>query len=435
MTRGVWMPSTEQIRFQTDVCYIESQGILKTSESTLKLNLSEQYILSYLIDNYGKPVTKDELLKVGWPDRIVTEASLFQVIRALRVKLNEEKKGDVIETLPRVGYQIREFKRETIDYSENENLSPFKKIGKKTAIVGAIGLTAIGAGIGWMQYVPSHSPTNYIIEKDHIGSNDITLVTANADDLADLRSKVKEMLKGQTKKYGKLVTKNEKIYLFKSDNFYSAAWCAVDDNNQCIKNTDFSYKVAPDEWDKFAKIVINNQKVYHETPVIETEYSREPTSVVYASYIDKSGIQSKIMHYFMTPTNKKGVFDYSMMSFIKEPDTELFHALAISASKAYIENRETQFLQTLKVQPEMFHWAYQPSPNYDEKESLALKHTSHFENTYADKKPFYNYIVYKQPHLLLMLNELTGFFWNSTSQGDPSMYYSDELSAPKHSKE
>lgn len=86
------MPSTEQIRFQTDVCYIESQGILKTSESTLKLNLSEQYILSYLIDNYGKPVTKDELLKVGWPDRIVTEASLFQVIRALRVKLNEEKK-------------------------------------------------------------------------------------------------------------------------------------------------------------------------------------------------------------------------------------------------------------------------------------------------------------------------------------------------------
>ncbi|WP_236689917.1 winged helix-turn-helix domain-containing protein [Photobacterium angustum] len=86
------MPNTEQIRFQTNVCYIESQGVLKTPESTLKLNLSEQYILSYLIDNYGKPITKDELLNVGWPDRIVTEASLFQVIRALRVKLNEEKK-------------------------------------------------------------------------------------------------------------------------------------------------------------------------------------------------------------------------------------------------------------------------------------------------------------------------------------------------------
>lgn len=33
------MPNTEQIRFQTDVCYIESQGILKTPESTLMSNI------------------------------------------------------------------------------------------------------------------------------------------------------------------------------------------------------------------------------------------------------------------------------------------------------------------------------------------------------------------------------------------------------------
>ncbi|WP_318462964.1 winged helix-turn-helix domain-containing protein [Photobacterium leiognathi] len=422
------MPNTEQIRFQTDVCYIESQSILKTPESTLKLNLSEQYILSYLIDNYGNPVTKDELLKVGWPDRIVTEASLFQVIRALRVKLNEKKKGDVIETLPRVGYQIREFTRETINFQEEANLSSFKKIGKKTAIVSAIGLAAVGAGIGWMKYVPSHTPTNYIIEKDRIGSNDITIVTANADDLADLRSKVKELIKGQTKKYGKLVTQNERVYLLKTDEFYSAAWCAVDANDQCIKNTDFSYKIATDEWDKFANIVINNQKVYHETPVIQTEYAREPTAVVYTSYIDKSGIRSKVMHYFMTPTDNKGVFDYSLMSFIKDPDSGNFRALAISASKAYVENRESQFLQTIKIEPEMFHWAYQPSPDYDEKESLALKHTCHFECQSSDKRSYYNYVVYKQPNLLLMLNEFTGFFWNSTSQGDPSISYSDYFS-------
>ncbi len=27
-----------------------------------------------------------------------------------------------------------------------------------------------------------------------------------------------------------------------------------------------------------------------------------------------------------------------------------------------------------------------------------------------------------------MLNEFTGFFWNSTSQGDPSISYSDHFS-------
>lgn len=94
------MPTVEQIKFKTDVCYIPSQGMLKANDSTQKLNLSEQYILTFLIENHHRPVTKEELLKVGWPDCIVTEASLFQIIRALRVKLQEKQKGDIIETLP-----------------------------------------------------------------------------------------------------------------------------------------------------------------------------------------------------------------------------------------------------------------------------------------------------------------------------------------------
>lgn len=114
------MPTVEQIKFKTDVFYIPSQGMLKAQDSTQKLNLSEQYILTFLIDNHQRPVTKEELLKVGWPDRIVTEASLFQIIRALRVKLQEQQKGDIIETLPRVGYQIRDFQRETVSLSQQE---------------------------------------------------------------------------------------------------------------------------------------------------------------------------------------------------------------------------------------------------------------------------------------------------------------------------
>ena len=132
------MANTEQIRFKTKVCFIASQGVLKTSESTLKLNLSEQYILSHLIENHSTPVTKDDLLKVGWPDRIVTEASLFQVIRALRVKLNEKNKGDVIETLPRVGYQIRDFTREDIDLNEKKTNNIISKINKKPLFLSVL---------------------------------------------------------------------------------------------------------------------------------------------------------------------------------------------------------------------------------------------------------------------------------------------------------
>ena len=75
------MPSTEQIKFRTGVYYIPSLCILKSSDSTQKLNQSEQYILTYLLDNHHRPVTKGELLTAGWPDRNVSEASLFQVLR------------------------------------------------------------------------------------------------------------------------------------------------------------------------------------------------------------------------------------------------------------------------------------------------------------------------------------------------------------------
>lgn len=424
IARGSWMPNTEQIRFQTNVCYIESQGVLKTPESTLKLNLSEQYILSYLIDNYGKPITKDELLNVGWPDRIVTEASLFQVIRALRVKLNEEKKGDVIETLPRVGYQIREFTRETVDLSESQRLSPLKKIGKKTALLSTISLAVIMSGIAWMKYPYSGSPKNYLIKKDRVGSNDFTYITSNAEDLADLRGKVKDIINQQTDKYGEITTKNQRVYLYKTASFYSAAWCTVDSNKVCKKNSDFSYKIVPDEWSTFADIVLNNKKIYHGTPIIHTENTQEPTSIAYTSYIDKSGIQSKVAHLFLTPTNKNGIFNYSMMSFIQEKETGMFHPLSISAAKAILYDKSSQFLKTVKIEPEMFHWSYQPSVNFDEKKSLALRHSNLVEQGFENHKPFFSYLVYEQPHLMLMLDNTTGFVWNNTSEENPSGIFS-----------
>lgn len=409
------MPNTEQIRFQTNVCYIESQGVLKTPESTLKLNLSEQYILSYLIDNYGKPVTKDELLHVGWPDRIVTEASLFQVIRALRVKLNEEKKGDVIETLPRVGYQIREFTRETVDLSESQRLSPLKKIGKKTVLLSTISLAVIMGGIAWMKHPYPGSPKNYLIKKDRVGSNNFTYITSNAEDLADLRAKVKDIINQQTDKYGEIITKNQRVYLYKTASFYSAAWCTVDSNNVCKKNSDFSYKIVPDEWSTFANIVVNNEKQYHGTPIIQTENTQEPTSIAFTSYIDKSGIQSKVMHLFLTPTNKDGTFNFSVMSFIQENKSGMFHPLSISAAKAMLHEKSSQFLKTMKIQPEMFHWSYQQSVSFDEKKSLALRNSDLVGQGFKSNKPFFSYIVYEQPHLALMLNNATGFSWNNTS--------------------
>ena len=65
------------------------------------------YTLLLLIENHGKLLTKDELLKRLWPDRIVEEASLVQNIAVLRKALQESPgEHQYIVTVPGRGYRF-----------------------------------------------------------------------------------------------------------------------------------------------------------------------------------------------------------------------------------------------------------------------------------------------------------------------------------------
>ena len=414
------MANIEQIRFRTTVCFIASQGVLKTSESTLKLNLSEQYILSYLIENHSTPVTKDDLLKVGWPDRIVTEASLFQVIRALRVKLNEQNKGDVIETLPRVGYQIREFTREEVDLSERKVKRAIKKISKKTMISAAIVTATLIGSYAWYISPSQIKPTHFLIEKDKFGTNSITFVTNNLEQQVDLRNKANAIFSQQIDKYGKIITTNKKIFFYKSDNFYSIAWCQVTpETKQCKPMTDFSYKIATEEWNKFTPILVENKKPFYETTGIQSDSIREPLSIVYRTYIGNYGIVSKISNFYISPTNKKNTFDYSKVSFITDKKTGRYHALSLSAESLTIIKKDSQFIATLKITPEVFHWAYQKNTNLNENKAVIFSDDEHESNSYNTNIIRYDYIVAAQKKLKLILGENAGFYWIHSSQNSP----------------
>ena len=63
--------------------------------------------LLLLVENHGKLLTKDELLKRLWPDRIVEEASLVQNIAVLRKTLGESPgEHQYIVTVPGRGYRF-----------------------------------------------------------------------------------------------------------------------------------------------------------------------------------------------------------------------------------------------------------------------------------------------------------------------------------------
>ena len=60
-----------------------------------------------LVENYGRLVEKDELMRQLWPDTIVEEANLTQTIFILRKVLGESPgEQNYIATIPRRGYQL-----------------------------------------------------------------------------------------------------------------------------------------------------------------------------------------------------------------------------------------------------------------------------------------------------------------------------------------
>jgi DNA-binding winged helix-turn-helix (wHTH) protein/TolB-like protein len=80
---------------------------LRREEEIVTLNRRAFDVLLYFVQNPGRVLTRDELLKNVWPDTYVDENSLAQSISALRRAL-EEKPGDnsFIVTLPGRGYQF-----------------------------------------------------------------------------------------------------------------------------------------------------------------------------------------------------------------------------------------------------------------------------------------------------------------------------------------
>jgi DNA-binding winged helix-turn-helix (wHTH) protein/Tol biopolymer transport system component len=80
---------------------------LRREESIVKLNSRAFDVLLYLVQNPGKVLTRDELLRNVWQDAFVDESSLPQTVSLLRRAL-EEKPGDhsYIVTVPGRGYQF-----------------------------------------------------------------------------------------------------------------------------------------------------------------------------------------------------------------------------------------------------------------------------------------------------------------------------------------
>jgi DNA-binding winged helix-turn-helix (wHTH) protein/tetratricopeptide (TPR) repeat protein len=154
-------------------------------------------LLVYLVENPGRPVSKEELLKSVWPDSIVEEANLSHNIFLVRKALGSEG-GNLIVTLPGRGYQFTAPVVEVPDVAQGRGTeSHAAYTGSDTLetthshlifeeetedriavwrsplamgfIVGAALLLAVTAWLGWQRY------------EDHVGGPPVQVVMSDFD--------------------------------------------------------------------------------------------------------------------------------------------------------------------------------------------------------------------------------------------------------------
>ncbi len=102
------MARREKIVYQFGPFHFDSgQLLLFQDQQVIPLAPKAAETLAVLIENHGKLVEKEELLKAVWPDTFVEEANITVQISALRRMFQEKSDGNpYIETVPRRGYRF-----------------------------------------------------------------------------------------------------------------------------------------------------------------------------------------------------------------------------------------------------------------------------------------------------------------------------------------
>jgi adenylate cyclase len=79
------------------------RGCLRADDREIELRPKSFEVLRYLVENAGRLVPKDELIKAVWPKVTVADDSLARCVSDVRLALNDSDQ-DIIKTLPRRGY-------------------------------------------------------------------------------------------------------------------------------------------------------------------------------------------------------------------------------------------------------------------------------------------------------------------------------------------
>ena len=143
------------------------ERVLRRGEELVSLTPKAFEILLALLENEGRIVNKDDLMKKVWPNTFVEEGNLTQKVSLLRKALGESATGpQFIETVPRRGYRFVAPVSRRIDDGQNRNVAAVDENAQSDSVsapltvpaVPALGLQSIPAKSNLWTFVSRRAP-------------------------------------------------------------------------------------------------------------------------------------------------------------------------------------------------------------------------------------------------------------------------------------
>src|SRR5262245_46461260 len=108
------MPNLPSQNYSFDCFTLDlTRGCLLREGQEVKIRPKSFEALKFLAENRGRLIGKEELIRALWPDSFVTDGSLTQCLRDVRLALGDDEQR-YLKTVPRRGYI---FEAEMMDQS------------------------------------------------------------------------------------------------------------------------------------------------------------------------------------------------------------------------------------------------------------------------------------------------------------------------------
>lgn len=392
---------------------------LFTTIGLISLNRAEKEVLFQLVSQAPNMVSKEALLSAGWARKEVAETSLFQTIRTLRIKLKEEDVGQIIELVPRLGYQINIQRLLTSDeYLAISNPQKSKRITRSKARWACVGASVLAVCVVLIGFFASDTPTEYKYKLVNDRKNNTLVFLSMRQGDFDYLLQASDIFITP----GNL--SNKLMFIHKLDDEFSIAICDKTPNGCDIDTAQaisFNHSELSTLWDLLGNYL---PKV---PPLAAMNVLKDNTAIQsgvksYNIFLEKGDFTTSLSHHFANLVDE-ATWLFTTINYRPNADHSEFIAASFRGGRAIMsDHSKMPFLITINNYPEYFYWVLSPS----DKKQLGIKPPTQQEintNDFNIKVDEYaSYLLYRQNQLQLWLSEGYGFHWFVKDESDDNVF-------------